>query len=307
MKLPWDKLYIENPKFEYEIKSYPDNTKYVIVKKITNNLTFRLNTYEDLWILNQIHDVVKKANWKVTVTIPNLIDAQADRRFDIAQPFGLKLVLEFLKGMENFDYKIFHPHNSEVVEAILDDRVEIIDNHDFINDVFSHISNYKSFMDFATKRESFIYNNDKGIQIPNNLVVLLPDGGAYKWGVKLMDKLGFNGDVVAASKNRQYVDGKSKLVQQLPNYDFNGKDILIIDDICIYGGTFKGLAKMLKERNCGKIYLAVSHITVQNLGDDPVTNYFDMVYTTNSKYNQYWDNTDRSLSVKNNLEIITLF
>ena len=64
-----------------------------------------------------------------------------------------------------------------------------------------------------------------------------------------MDKLGFNGDVVAASKNRQYVDGKSKLVQQLPNYDFNGKDILIIDDICIYGGTFKGLAKMLKERN----------------------------------------------------------
>ena len=143
MKLPWDKLYIENHKFEYEIKSYPDNTKYVIVKKITNNLTFRLNTYEDLWILNQIHDVVKKANWNVTVTISNLIDAQADRRFDIAQPFGLKLVLEFLKGMGNFDYKIFHPHNPEVVEAILGDRVEIIDNSEFIrkvlNDLYSNV------------------------------------------------------------------------------------------------------------------------------------------------------------------------
>ena len=284
MKLPWDKLYIENPKFEYEIKSYPDNTKYVIVKKITNNLTFRLNTYEDLWILNQIHDVVKKANWKVTVTISNLIDAQADRRFDIDQPFGLKLVLEFLKGMENFDYKIFHPHNPEVVEAILDDRVEIIDNHDFIKDVFFHISNYKSFMDFVTKGESFVYSNAKGIQIPNNLVVLLPDGGAYKWGVKLMDKLGFNGDVVAASKNRQYVDGKSKLVQQLPDYDFNGKDILIIDDICIYGGTFKGLAKMLKKRNCGKLFLAVSHMTVLELGEDSIGNYFNNVFTTNSKF-----------------------
>lgn len=284
MKLPWDKLYIENPKFEYEIKSYPDNTKYVIVKKITNNLTFRLNTYEDLWILNQIHDVVKKANWKVTVTISNLIDAQADRRFDIDQPFGLKLVLEFLKGMENFDYKIFHPHNPEVVEAILDDRVEIIDNHDFIKDVFFHISNYKSFMDFVKKGESFVYSNAKGIQIPNNLVVLLPDGGAYKWGVKLMDKLGFNGDVVAASKNRQYVDGKSKLVQQLPDYDFNGKDILIIDDICIYGGTFKGLAKMLKKRNCGKLFLAVSHMTVLELGEDSIGNYFNNVFTTNSKF-----------------------
>lgn len=284
MRFPWDKLSIADPKFEYEIKSYPDNTKYVIVKKITNNLTFRLNTYEDLWILNQIHDVVKKANWKVTVTISNLIDAQADRRFDIDQPFGLKLVLEFLKGMENFDYKIFHPHNPEVVEAILDDRVEIIDNHDFIKDVFFHISNYKSFMDFVKKGESFVYSNAKGIQIPNNLVVLLPDGGAYKWGVKLMDKLGFNGDVVAASKNRQYVDGKSKLVQQLPDYDFNGKDILIIDDICIYGGTFKGLAKMLKKRNCGKLFLAVSHMTVLELGEDSIGNYFNNVFTTNSKF-----------------------
>ena len=294
MKLPWDKLYIENPKFEYEIKSYPDNTKYVIVKKITNNLTFRLNTYEDLWILNQIHDVVKKANWKVTVTISNLIDAQADRRFDIAQPFGLKLVLEFLKGMENFDYKIFHPHNSEVVEAILDDRVEIIDNSEFINEVLDSISN-PGTMDV----NNWIDNK--------NLVILLPDGGAYKWGVKLMDKLGFNGDVAAASKNRQYVDGKSKLVQQLPNYDFNGKDILIIDDICIYGGTFKGLSKMLKERNCGKIYLAVSHITVQNLGDDAITNYFDMVYTTNSKFSRYWDKTDRCFSIRDHLKIINLF
>ena len=286
MRLPWDKLNNWNPEFEYEIKSYPDNTKYVIVKKITNNLTFRLNTYEDLWILNQIHDVVKKANWNVTVTISNLIDAQADRRFDNAQPFGLKLILEFLKGMENFDYKIFHPHNPEVVEAILDDRVEIIDNHDFIKDVFFHISNCKSFMDFVTKGESFVYSNAKGIQIPNNLVVLLPDGGAYKWGVKLMDKLGFNGDVVAASKNRQYVDGKSKLVQQLPDYDFNGKDILIIDDICIYGGTFKGLAKMLKKRNCGKLFLAVSHMTVLELGEDSIGNYFNNVFTTNSKFEE---------------------
>ena len=304
MKLPWDKLYIENPKFEYEIKSYPDNTKYVIVKKITNNLTFRLNTYEDLWILNQIHDVVKKANWNVTVTISNLIDAQADRRFDNAQPFGLKLILEFLKGMENFDYKIFHPHNPEVVEAILDDRVEIIDNHDFIKDVFFHISNYKSFMDFVTKGESFVYSNAKGIQIPNNLVVLLPDGGAYKWGVKLMDKLGFNGDVVAASKNRQYVDGKSKLVQQLPDYDFNGKDILIIDDICIYGGTFKGLAKMLKKRNCGKLFLAVSHMTVLELGEDSIGNYFNNVFTTNSKFEEdYTSDGNTSLAKITKLNI----
>ena len=277
MKLPWDKLYIENPKFEYEIKSYPDNTKYVIVKKITNNLTFRLNTYEDLWILNQIHDVVKKANWNVTVTISNLIDAQADRRFDIAQPFGLKLVLEFLKGMGNFDYKIFHPHNPEVVEAILGDRVEIIDNSEFIDLVLA-----KGLMGEYTSETDTQW--DKILE--SNLIILFPDSGSFKWGTKLCDKLEWQGETYSASKSRKYENGKSVLTQIVDRQDFNGKDILIIDDICVYGGTFKGLSKILKERNCGKLYLAVSHMTVLELGEDSVGNYFDSVFTTNSKFEE---------------------
>src|SRR5690606_36038137 len=100
---------ITDPQLQYEVKSYPDGAKYVVVKKIYSKLTFRLNSYEDLWILGQIHDVVKFAGWTVTVTIPFLIDSQADRRFDIDQPHGLKLVCQFLNGLTNFNYKIFHP------------------------------------------------------------------------------------------------------------------------------------------------------------------------------------------------------
>ena len=288
MKLPWDKLYIENPKFEYEIKSYPDNTKYVIVKKITNNLTFRLNTYEDLWILNQIHDVVKKANWNVTVTISNLIDAQADRRFDIAQPFGLKLVLEFLKGMGNFDYKIFHPHNPEVVEAILGDRVEIIDNSEFIDLVLA-----KGLMGEYTSETETQW--DKILE--SNLILMSSDAGGFKPLMKLCDKLEWQGETYSASKSRKYENGKSVLTQIVDRQDFNGKDILIIDDICVYGGTFKGLSKILKERNCGKLYLAVSHMTVLELGEDSVGNYFNNVFTTNSKFeDDYTSNGNISLA-----------
>ena len=295
MKLPWDKLYIENPKFEYEIKSYPDNTKYVIVKKITNNLTFRLNTYEDLWILNQIHDVVKKANWKVTVTISNLIDAQADRRFDIAQPFGLKLVLEFLKGMGNFDYKIFHPHNPEVVEAILGDRVEIIDNSEFIDLVLA-----KGLMGEYTSETETQW--DKILE--SNLILMSSDAGGFKPLMKLCDKLEWQGETYSASKSRKYENGKSVLTQIVDRQDFNGKDILIIDDICVYGGTFKGLSKILKERNCGKLYLAVSHMTVLELGEDSVGNYFDSVFTTNSKFEEdYTSDGNTSLTGVTKLNI----
>ena len=227
--------------------------------------------------MNQIHDVVKKANWKVTVTIPNLIDAQADRRFDIAQPFGLKLVLEFLKGMGNFDYKIFHPHNPEVVEAILGDRVEIIDNSEFIDLVLA-----KGLMGEYTSETETQW--DKILE--SNLILMSSDAGGFKPLMKLCDKLEWAGETYSASKSRKYENGKSVLTQIVDRQDFNGKDILIIDDICVYGGTFKGLSKILKERNCGKLYLAVSHMTVLELGKDSVGNYFDSVFTTNSKFEE---------------------
>ena len=314
MKLPWNKVnkekynsvkpssvildeafnntFITYPQFKYEVKSYPDGSKYVIVKKITHNLTFRLNTYEDLWILNQIHDVVKKANWKVTVTIPNLIDAQGDRRFDLAQPFSLKLILEFLKGMENFDYKIFHPHNSEVVEAILDNRVEIIDNHDFIYEVLAEL------------KENYGFN---AYDMKDRLILMSSDAGGFKPLMKLCDKLEWQGETYSASKSRKYENGKSILTQIVDRQDFNGKDILIIDDICVYGGTFKGLSKILKECNCGKLYLAVSHITIQDLGTDSVSEYFDKIFTTNSKFNSYFKTPVRYNNNIKNLSIINLF
>jgi ribose-phosphate pyrophosphokinase len=314
MKLPWNKdnsvksvnipegdksfgdLIMDNSieiriinEFYYKVLSYPDGSKYVKVYNIYNDLTFKINSYEDLWILNQIHDVVKSKGRYVTVTIPNLIDAQADRRFNSDESSGLKLVCNFLNGLSNFNYKIFHPHNQEVVEALLD-RVEIIDNSEFINQVIS------------IKLNARIDNSVK-----DNLILMSSDAGGFKPLMKLADKLAWRGETFSASKSRKYEEGKSKLLQQIDRQDFNGKDILIIDDICVYGGTFKGLAKMLRERNCGKLYLAVSHMTVENLGEDPVTDYFDMVYTTNSKF-EFYDKPEKYHGDRlDNLEIIKLF
>ena len=270
MRFPWNHLETEN-KMEYTVESYPDGSKYVDIIKFSSTLVFRLNSYEDLWILNQIHDIVKHQGRIVNVIIPNLLDAQADRRFNDNQPHGLKLVCSFLNEMKNFFYKIYHPHNPEVVEALLD-RVEIIDNHDFIYEVLSELkSNYYDFN---------AYNME------DNLILMSSDAGGFKPLMKLCDKLEWAGETSSASKSRKYVNGKSELTQVLDRDDFKGKDILIIDDICVYGGTFKGLAKMLKKRNCGRLFLAVSHMTVLELGEDSVGNYFDSVFTTNSKFEE---------------------
>lgn len=306
MRLPWDKDVVKlnkrgqksittnkykNMEF-YKKQYYPDNSFYVEVGNFNKTFIFRINSYEDLWELNQLHDVYKYNNKNAIVIIPNLFTSQEDRRFDLAQPFSLKLVLEFLKGMENFDYKIFHPHNSEVVEAILDNRVEIIDNHDFIYEVLAEL------------KENYGFNT---YDMEDRLILMSSDAGGFKPLMKLCDKLEWQGETYSASKSRKYENGKSILTQIVDRQDFNGKDILIIDDICVYGGTFKGLSKILKERNCGKLYLAVSHITIQDLGTDSVSEYFDKIFTTNSKFDSYFKTPVRYNNNIKNLSIINLF
>jgi ribose-phosphate pyrophosphokinase len=251
---------------EYVVNSYPDGTHYVKVNEFSDKLTFEINSYQDLWILRQIKDVCDYNGQEVNLHIPCLLDAQADRRFNPDESSGLKLVCDFINSMKFKSVSIFHPHNPEVVEALLD-NVKIIDNSDFIMEVIRHYNLHTT----STLDE---------------LILMSTDAGGFKPLIKLADKIGWQGEVYGASKSRKYVDGKSILVQEIDRQDFSGKDILIIDDICVYGGTFVGLAKMLRARNCGKLYLAVSHVTVENPNKELFV-LFDEVFSTDSKEYTY--------------------
>lgn len=274
-----------------QINKYPDNSSYAVVFP-QEEITFRVNGYEDLWHLNQVVDALNNLGITPTITLPNLIDAQADRRFNSNESSGLKLVCKFLNSMKA-SFKVFHPHNPEIVEALLD-NVKIIDNYGYVGRVLSEY-----------------FNNSKGIEgnYQDNITLFSSDAGGFKPLMKLADKLQWRGKVYGASKSRKYAEGKSKLVQVIDKQDFEGRDILIIDDICVYGGTFIGLAKMLKERNIGKLYLVVSHLTVESPNPE-LFSIFDKVFTTNSKYNEYFPilHKDKGGASKvKNLEVINLF
>lgn len=267
-----------------KINKYPDGSSYVDGIGIgVEGSVFKINNYESLWHLNQAVDAYnnKFKGHKPTIIIPNLLDAQADRRFNHGESSGLKLVCKFLNEM-NANFKIFHPHNPEVVEALID-NVEIIDNKEFIANVLLQL-----------------YPN--AITAEKRCILMSSDAGGFKPLIKVCDKLNWRGETASASKARDYSDGKSKLIQTIPLFDLD-KDILIIDDICVYGGTFKGLSKQIKSLgHRGKLHLAVSHITVQNLSEDPITDYFDKVFTTNSKYENYEVGES-----SNKVEVINLF
>lgn len=285
------------------INYYPDGTSYVNgIGMGLHGGVFNINSYTDLWHLHQAVDAyTNKFGSKPTVIIPNLIDAQADRRFNKGESSGLKLVCEFLNRIEA-DFKIFHPHNPEVVEALID-GVKILDNSTFIKEVLSeiHCANTNIIRD-----KGLFYH-----QKVKNLTLMSSDAGGFKPLMKLCDTLKWEHDVFSASKGRAFKDGKTHLTQLIDKDDFEGKDILIVDDISVFGGTFKGLATMLRKRNCGKIHLAVSHMTMQNLGNEPVTDFFDTVFTTDSKFNKYYvgegaveSGTSR---IPENLHIINMF
>ena len=279
----------------FEYITYPDGSGYVkLGNNINSEFIFRLNHYEDLWKLNQIVDAYNNVGIVPLITIPCLIDAQADRRFNYNESYGLKLVLDFLDSLDA-KYKIFHPHNPEVVEALVD-NVEIIDNSEFIKEVLKLLP-----------MDEIKYSSARADLGHSNLILMSSDAGGFKPLIKLCDKLKWEGETYSAGKHRKYDGNETRLTQFIDRNNFQGKDILIVDDICVKGGTFKGLAKLLKERNVGRLYLAVSHMTIENHKDDDLFKLFDKIFVTNSKFDNYYVPYKSGGWQPENLEIIKMF
>lgn len=243
---------------KYTRKKYPDGGIYAEVQDFTNpQIVERINSYEDLFFIKSIKDVCDFNGVNdVELFIPCMFQQQHDRRFADNESFELKLVADFINSCNFSKVTIFHPHSDSTGMGVRNARV--VDNSAFISQVLKDLE-----------------------QEP---VILSTDAGSFKWINKLADKIKFEGEVYSASKSRDLVT--HKLTQVIENEDFEGKDILVIDDLCVFGGTFVGLANLLKERNAGKLYLAVSHMTVQNPNPE-LEKHYDKIFTTNSKFGYY--------------------
>lgn len=242
----------------YTRHRYPDGTIYAEITDFKNPvITERINTYEDLFFIKSLKDICDYNGIKnVVLKIPCMFQQQHDRRFDYNQSFELKLVCDFINSC-NFDkVYVYHPHSDSTQMGLNNCRV--IDNSVFIVNVLKDIGSRP--MLFST------------------------DAGSFKWINKLADILHYDDNVYSASKSRDLIT--HKLTQNVEKLDFEGKDILVLDDLCVYGGTFVGLAKLLKNRNVGKLYLAVSHMTVKNPNKE-LEELYENVYCTNSKYDEY--------------------
>lgn len=245
------------------------------------SITARINSSDDLILLCLAVETLKKEGAHyIEVFLPYMPYQQADRKFSDFESFSLKTITNILNSLPVDKYFVFDAH-SDVTGALLD-NVTVIDNSEYIKFVVNDL-------------------NDKGA---NNLTLLSPDAGAYKKIGKLADKIGFTGDVAAANKYRSLSTGTIESLE-LSKTDFEGADVLIVDDICMGGRTFIGLAEKLREKNVGKLYLAVSH-GIFNNGLKELNSHFDGLYTTDSRINHLEDN-DFTFLNDNQLYKLTVF
>jgi ribose-phosphate pyrophosphokinase len=218
-------------------------------------ITHRLNSFNDVGLLLVTVDALRRMLVeKINLFIPYFPAARQDRVMVKGEPLTAKVYAELLNTLKLNKITVFDAH-SEVTPALLN-NCEAISNHRFIQEVLKQ-----------TRKECLLIS---------------PDGGALKKIYKVSEYLG-GVPVVECSKSRDVTTGKLKGFKVYAD-DLEGKDCLIVDDICDGGGTFIGLAEELKKKNCGDIYLAVSH-GIFSQGFEKFQPAFKKLFTTDTFQN----------------------
>ncbi len=124
----------------------------------------------------------------------------------------------------------------------------------------------------------------------DHLMIISPDEGAMHRAVYFSNVLGV--DMGMFYKRRDYsriVGGKNPIVaHEFLGDDVRGKDVIIVDDMISSGGSMLDVAKKLKERNAGRVFVCTTFGIFSdgfdNFDDYYNNGYINKVFTTNLTY-----------------------
>lgn len=171
--------------------------------------------------------------WPIDLYMPYIPHARMDRvEPGSTDVFTLKYFCEAINSMNFAHVIVMDPHSN--VSCGLLDRVVQVDMNPYIEKVIEDVQSL---------------NPDKEV------VLFFPDEGAKKRYKKLAENYSYTYGV----KTRNWDTGKLSDLTVIDPQIVEDKVILIVDDICSRGGTFKRAAASLKEHCADNIYLYVSH------------------------------------------------
>jgi len=274
--IAYESFFFKGGEPHIKIKSHYNKPQDVMI-------TCRVNNMNDLGMLMVAHDALMQTGWvdKYYLLIPYFPGARQDRRMVKGEPLTVKVYTDIINAMEFFSVVIFDPH-SDVTPALID-NVIVTDNHYFAKHCIREITSITptSPSDFNMWGKEFH--------------LVSPDAGANKKVGKLATFLGAD-SIIKCDKTRNVKDGSISGFEVYSD-DLEGREAIIIDDICDGGGTFVGLAEELKKKNAGKLHLIVSH-GLFSKGFEKLERAFETIWYTDSIFTDHDFFTDFYMNEK---------
>jgi ribose-phosphate pyrophosphokinase len=223
-------------------------------------VTSRLRNSNDFMMLMVASEALSQSSMVFHhkhLVIPYFPGARQDRRMVEGEPLTVKVYADMINSLGYDSVEVFDPH-SDVCMALLDNS-EATNNHRLVQRCLQLLD------------------------VPD-LVLVSPDAGSNKKILKLAQHVGAD-RIVKCDKVRDIKTGNLSGFSVYGDHLAN-KPCVIVDDICDGGGTFIGLAQVLKEKGAGDLYLIVSHGIFSN-GFVELSKYFKRIFTTDSWVNNY--------------------
>ena len=217
---------------------------FIMTDVCNYSLTYSVNGYVNHMSPDDHYQDLKRmiaaANGKarrITVIMPFLYESRQHRR-TARESMDCALALQELISMGVDNIITFDAHDPRVQNAIP------LHGFDTVQPAYQFVKG--------------ILNSVDDIQIDNDhLMIISPDEGATSRAVFLASVLGV--DMGMFYKRRDYshiVDGTNPIVaHEFLGSSLDGKDVWVVDDMISSGGSMIDVARELKKRNAGRIFV----------------------------------------------------
>ena len=252
----------EKSDISYEIITFPDGEPHIklidLDRKKDVNIICRISNPTDLFILMQVGNILNRQGIIFDIKITYLMSMRMDRVMSFNEAYALEIVANMINSLNARKVKILEPHSEKTLT--------LIKKSNKINDCiyYSLISNY--------------------------LKVYPDEGAAERYNANPMIDIIFK-------KKRNLSDGKIISIEPINKNLLYKSDIpiMVIDDLCDGGMTFKLIADFLKKECPNReLNITVTHM-VNHKGIQILSENYNKVYFTNSYKN--WENEELPLNV----------
>jgi len=269
-----------------EIGHFPDGTQLIQPPVVSHGGDIVISwRYEDdsemstLMFIKHYYERVCPGT-HIVLDMPYIPNARQDRVKSAEDVFTLKYFAEFINWLGFDSVHVLDPHSS-VSEALFNNLV-ILSPKKYIESAIKAVAKEVGGVDLIA------FFPDEGAMKRYSSQAALP----YAFGVKM----------------REWETGKIKGLSVIDNgIDIEGKNVIIIDDICSRGGTFYHSAKKLKELGANRIFLYVTHCekTICS-GEVFKIGLIDKVFTTDSIFNDAARQEANSLGIGHKIEVLAI-